>query len=791
VRWLSIVVVVAGALLVMWRRLAASNGVQMIASPVSPAVLTPPPVETTIPRRTLTDLLKALLRLLVFIGVAVALAWLMVNIPQPYSIIAFAIVLAAVLRQAWLLAVGAVGLTIASAVLFPDAIELWELEGPVLLMLLGGAALWTTMQLGWRLSRIPALTTPGFPEQLPARWSRTHIALFVLGLFALAQLIFINGRRFETASAISSTIDFQFLLLLSGVVLVVAGLGRATLPRQLPPIRWKLAFPLMGITALGLTVRFWQLHDTTRFFIDELFFADVMRYLWGWRYVPLTAPFDGIAAEPSLFPYWQSIAVETLGRNFVGMRAISVLIGALTLPSLYLLGRNLFDRRTALLAVVLLATFPPHLHFSRIGLSEIAMALFGTTAFAFLSRGVIANRRFDWVLGGAMLGMTHYFHEGGKYLFTPVAVAWLLGVWLFCRPRISHKSLLLAALACALVALPIYSTLLLTQKPLAARMVANGAGLDLDYYRQLFDSGNFREHILQHLTPPFLIYVQRPDSTLFYGGGVPLLLRFIAPAFLLGAFYVLRRWYSAGPMLLVLWVMGTSLGNTLLVDSANAARFVSVSPALTLLSAVGIRYILPLVWPENLGEQLSQFVQRRFSSVWAQRGSRLQDRLPDTAHVQFVVMLGLAVGLAAANVNYYFNLHIPVYNEQFRNNLGTRDPQDAVLRSLHFPAGTTIHIINPGDPPDATFTRGVLNFMADDLALYTLSANNKALPIYLAKLDHSIDHAFYVEPYDSATLELLRQRFDLLPPQTSPFDLPADHQYVLYYAPARSASPAG
>jgi hypothetical protein len=153
-------------------------------------------------------------------------------------------------------------------------------------------------------------------------------------------------------------------------------------------------------------------------------------------------------------------------------------------------------------------------------------------------------------------------------------------------------------------------------------------------------------------------------------------------------------------------------------------------------------------------------------------------------------MLALAVGIAAANANYYFNRHIPVYNQQFRNNLGTRDPQDAVLRSLHFPTGTAIHIINPGVPPDATFTRGVLNFMTDGLALYTLSSDNKALPTDITKLNPSIAHAFYVEPYDAATLGLLRQRFDLLPPQTSPYDLPADHQYVLYYAPIQAATPS-
>lgn len=743
-------------------------------------------IETTSPRRTLTVLLMLLPRLLAFVAVVAALTWMAVNIPMPYTMIAFA--LAFMLRQPLILAASAIGLMIASALTFRNAIEFSELLGPVLLMLLGGAALWAAMQLDWRLPRIPALPLPMLPAQLSARWGESHIGLFMLGLVALAALMRINSVRFDVATAISDSVDTQFMLLVTGVTLIVVGLGRVMLPRRLPRVDWKSLLPIVGISGLGLTVRFWQLQDTARFFIDELFFADIIRYLWAWRYVPLIAPFDDVAAEPSMFPYWQSISVELFGRNFVGLRGASAIIGALTILSVYLLGRTLFDRKTALLGAVLLATFPPHLHFSRIGLSEVAMAFFGTTAFAFLARGVMTNRRFDYVLGGVMLGITHYFHEGGKYLFTPVAVLWLGGVWLFARPRLSARNLLLAALACVLVALPIYTTLLATQKPLAARMVTNRAGLDNDYWQALFDSGDFHEHIVQHLTPPFLIYIQHPDSTLFYAGHTPLLLAFVAPAFMLGVFYAIRRWYRVGPMLLVGWILFTSLGNSLLVESGNAARFVVVYPALMLLAAVGIRYTLPLIWPEQVGETVWPSAKRSISvgQGWA---LSLPKRLPPTHHLQFAFMLVLVIGIAAAQVDYYFNQHIPAFNEQTRENWGHRDAEDAVLRSVNFPLGTEIHIINRGDPLDTKVTQGVLDFMASGLSLDAVSSEARQLSAHVAGLDASIDHAFYVEPYDTATLELLRQHFDLLPPQVSPYNLPANRQYILYYAPARTTIP--
>jgi hypothetical protein len=675
---------------------------------------------------------------------------------------------------------------IASALTFRSTIEFSELGVPVLLMLLGGAALWAAMRLDWRRPRIPALPLPALPAQLSVRWGETHIGLFVLGVIALAALTRINSVRFDVATAISDSVDTQFMLLVIGVSLIVVGLARVTLPRRLPRVDWKNVLTIVGISGLGLAARFWQLQDTARFFIDELFFADIIRYLWTWRYVPLIAPFDEVAAEPYMFPYWQSVSVELFGRNFVGLRAVSAIIGALTILSVYLLGRALFDRKTALLGALLLATFPPHLHFSRIGLSEIAMAFFGTTAFAFLARGVTTNRRFDYAMGGAMLGMTHYFHEGGKYLFTPVAVLWLGGIWLFTRPRLSLRNLLVAALACALVALPIYVTLLATQRPLAARMVTNRAGLDGDYWQGLVASGDFHEHIVQHLSPPFLIYVQHPDNTLFYAGGTPLMLAFVAPAFMLGVFYAIRRWHSPGPVLLVGWVLYTSLGNSLLLESANAARFVVVYPALMLLAAVGIRYTLPLFWPEQDGETVQRSTERSIS-LGRGRMLSLPKRLPAAHHVQFAFMLVLVIGTASAQVDYYFNRHIPAFNEQTRESWGHRDAEDAMLRSVNFPPGTEIHIINGGDPLDMKVAHGLLDFMASDLSLDAVSSDDRRLRAYLAGLDDSVDHAFFVGPYNTPALELLRQRFDLLPPQASPYDLPVEYQYILYYAPARTA----
>jgi hypothetical protein len=71
-------------------------------------------------------------------------------------------------------------------------------------------------------------------------------------------------------------------------------------------------------------------------------------------------------------------------------------------------------------------------------LNNIADPLFGTLAFAFIGRGLLHGRRTDFAIGGAMLGLTHYFYEGGRLLYMPLALAWIAACLLFTvRDKIS------------------------------------------------------------------------------------------------------------------------------------------------------------------------------------------------------------------------------------------------------------------------------------------------------------------------------------------------------------------
>jgi 4-amino-4-deoxy-L-arabinose transferase-like glycosyltransferase len=103
---------------------------------------------------------------------------------------------------------------------------------------------------------------------------------------------------------------------------------------------------------------------------------------------------------------------------------LSALIGAATVPALYVFARLSYGRATAIAAAALLAVYHLHVHYSRIGLNNVVDPLPALVAFTALLYGV---RRASW-LGfagaGAALGLAMYFYMGAR--LAPLVVAVVL-----------------------------------------------------------------------------------------------------------------------------------------------------------------------------------------------------------------------------------------------------------------------------------------------------------------------------------------------------------------------------
>jgi hypothetical protein len=646
-------------------------------------------------------------------------------------------------------------------------------DAGVLLVLAGGLLLGIAMWQG--RSRLPWLVIWARPVTQPD--SDVSLLKITIGTTLLALLAEINTGLLGIVALEQTSPHIQMALFVGGVILIVWGMTGGQLRfrpvtgaiHRLSSSRRRELFLLTAITLLALAVRTWNLEYALHIFMDEMHFVDGLTTIRDGSPVLMLRPMNYVTAFPWIFSYLQWGGVEIFGPSLVGIRLVSVFMGTLTIPALYLLARTLFDRKTALLAAFLLAVFPPHIHFSRLGMNNVADPLFGTLALAFLARGFKTGRRTDYVLAGAMLGLTQYFYEGGRLFYPALMGLWLI-VIVFTGRRMNWRGLAALAFTAFLIAMPFYYTQIGLSYSLVPRLERMGHSTDYIEHLLDFDSsdGGLNTYLKNNIRPPLMHLIYTPDGTFsgdtgfFYGGNTALILPYMLPLFLLGLFYALWSRRTAGALPL-LWVLLVILGNSLIREADWSARFVVVFPALPLLMAVGVRYVLSLILP--VFAPVDQPVS----------GQRLVTGLTILA----------VIGLGLAQIPYYFGPHLEINNRQVRRY--DLDFHDVMFRSRDLPAGTHVILIT-NDALWWPHITGMIVFWKLDITFETWSSDD-LVGDHLGALDRRNAYAFFVKPTDDVTIRLLHEMFDdLQGPIMSPdrYNVPRDRQYWMYFAERRS-----
>ena len=632
---------------------------------------------------------------------------------------------------------------------------------------LGAAILFATRQ--------PALPKP--VENALDNAGRFWWVFAGVGTLMIAVLAEINGRILQIPFLEEVSIHVQFALLFFGVLLVAYGLGgapriRAGL-RELKVERTTLIL-LSGIMALALFLRLWNQEGTLRYLIDELHWSDAILTVTGSPTLRILTPMSGQSPYSWVFPYWQSGAVAIFGHNWTGFRFVSAIVGSLTVLAVYGLARALFDKKFALLGALVMATFPPHIHFSRVAMCLIADPLFGTLALMCTAWALRTNRRILWALAGVSLGMTQYFYEGGRLLFPPLVIGFVIAMALRGGMRKKWRGFVILLVAAVIVGAPFYYTLVGNDKPLFGRF--NNSGLGTSYWSQLASDGIGMDDVLnqtQHVLTAFMMFGAHWDLSVYYGGQQALVNDILLPFFFFGCFYLFWR-YPAPAFLVTLWIVATGLGNGLLRDTLVSARYYVVLPALALAIAAGARFLLPFFWLEP----------RAAPDGSVRRERRLRWAIP-------VVVVGV---IAVYQVNYYFGPHLEYFNDQVRDSKGYRDGIDVALRAVDLPGNTQIYIVGKPDH-DQNVPRDFLNFLIRDgdptryFPLLSVTTDTIS-PKYLLDLPRGVNYAFYVAANEENTMELIRRYFpNASPAQFSTADLPSDKEYVLFFVPSSTDTP--
>lgn len=158
--------------------------------------------------------------------------------------------------------------------------------------------------------------------------------------------------------------------------------------------------------------------------------------------------------------YWTAFIVNLFdsGINFFSLKLGTVILGILTLPFIYLLGKELGNKRVGLFAMLFagIAYWPNVI--SRVALRFTLYPFFFAPTLYFFLRGMRTQQRRDFVLSGIFLGLG--LHGYTPFRVVPVLIVLAVALYLLHnRSRLAVKhailGLLLIAVAATLVALPL------------------------------------------------------------------------------------------------------------------------------------------------------------------------------------------------------------------------------------------------------------------------------------------------------------------------------------------------
>ena len=429
----------------------------------------------------------------------------------------------------------------------------------------------------------------------PLAWVRAHAArallvgvsvVGVLGVGARATQRLTPGEGYRLLAVWALAFAAYALALTD---LRVAGGWLRRLPQRLRANGWEVAL-VVGLTAVAGAARLTDL-ERIPFVLagDEgAMGQEALNVLAG----RLTNPFvTGWFSHPTLFFYLQAAVIRGLGNSITALRLLPALAGTLTVPALYLMARELFDRRVAFVAAAYLACYHYAVHFSRLGLNNAVDPLLAVACFYFLQRG-LRQRRTEWfVLAGVALGLGQYFYMGSRVV--PVIVGVWLG-WLLLREPGFWRSYRwqLAAMAGAfvLVGWPLFLFFARHPKDFMARV--NQLGIIQSGWLARTAQTLKRSQISilwEQFLKSALAFHYYPDPAVFYHPGMPLLDLLSGVPFTFGLVYSSVRVRERRHALGLFWFWGVIItGGVLLENPPSSQRIVLTVVPVSLFIAVGV-----------------------------------------------------------------------------------------------------------------------------------------------------------------------------------------------------------
>ncbi|MHB0858445.1 MAG: ArnT family glycosyltransferase, partial [Anaerolineae bacterium] len=420
----------------------------------------------------------------------------------------------------------------------------------IALAILGAAAVGFAL-----LTRGLKAEAPGVQASVPAervRWS------WVLAALALAAWAFtrFGGNRLSPEGLLLLIVASMCL-----VEAVAARSGGAPAERGPQASGWSriglhLAWhqvALAGIMLLGAYYRLWRIGEIPAEMGCDLphNYANIQQILRGeW---PIFFP--SYPGREGLFFYLAAPVAWLTGLSHTSIKVAGAIAGVVTLPVIYLLGKELYSREVGLYAALLLSVSHWHTIVCRTGYRAATLPLVLGLLWYVLLRAFKTGRRGLYMLAGLFLGLGFYTYNA--FMIVPLAV---LLVWLAECVRRRERGIGLClgdaavfAMAALLVLVPLARYVYEEPGTYFFRAATRLTGVEAPLPADLV--GTLTRNFVHALG----MFNVRGDS--IYASNVPYLrqLGFLAaPLFVLGAAYALVYW-RRGHNATVLIVLGVML----------------------------------------------------------------------------------------------------------------------------------------------------------------------------------------------------------------------------------------
>ena len=255
---------------------------------------------------------------------------------------------------------------------------------------------------------------------------------------------------------------------------------------KLPPVYNKfitdhwVILSLISLVIVGCILRFYNLAFNS-LWIDEtatyLFAQHTFMEIWGF-----TA--SGGEFNPPLF-FWVEHFMIVFGNSEFVLRFIPAIAGIATIPAFFLIGRELKDDATGLIAAFILTISQFAIFYSQEARAYALLLFFVSIALYFFIRSIDKNNIRDWILTGVFSSIAVWTHFYAAIVIVPMFLSML---WIYRRQLLRPISTIVVFIICTIPL--IIATIGLFAKRVSSSPTYGAKGIDL-IQSTMLTIGNF------------------------------------------------------------------------------------------------------------------------------------------------------------------------------------------------------------------------------------------------------------------------------------------------------------